>query len=159
MESESARRYVPNVGFAIVHAALGERDEAFKWLEKDFDHRSLFPPSYAVEPVLDELRDDPRFEELVRRHESGDNGAFKNNCGPQYRTAAASQQPQRPRTLFESLFGGPLREEASPDADPLQLPQSGAFRTVCVRTCDGFFFPISYATTQAKFAGHGQRGD
>ncbi len=76
----------------------------------------------------------------------------QNNCGPQYRAAAAPQQPQRPRTLFESLFGGPLREEASPDADPLQLPLSGAFRTVCVRTCDGFFFPISYATTQAKFA-------
>ena len=76
----------------------------------------------------------------------------QNNCGPQYRAAAAPQQPQRPRTLFELLFGGPLREEASPDADPLQLPLSGAFRTVCVRTCDGFFFPISYATTQAKFA-------
>lgn len=76
----------------------------------------------------------------------------QNNCGPQYRAAAAPQQPQRPRGLFESLFGGPLREEASPDADPLQMPQSGAFRTVCVRTCDGFFFPISYATTQAKFA-------
>lgn len=76
----------------------------------------------------------------------------QNNCGPQYRAAAAPQQPQRPRTVFESLFGGPLREEASPDAVPLQMPLSGGFRTVCVRTCDGFFFPISYATTQAKFA-------
>jgi hypothetical protein len=75
----------------------------------------------------------------------------QNNCGPQYRTAAA-QQPARPRSLFESLFGGPIREESTVEADPLQLPQSGTYRTVCVRTCDGFYFPISYATTPAKFA-------
>ena len=74
----------------------------------------------------------------------------QNNCGPQYRIAAAPQ-PARPRGLFESIFGGPLREESTIEADPLQLPQSGTFRTVCVRTCDGFFFPISYATTSAKF--------
>ncbi|MFN5713262.1 MAG: DUF2865 domain-containing protein, partial [Bradyrhizobium sp.] len=30
--------------------------------------------------------------------------------------------------------------------------QSGTFRTVCVRTCDGAYFPISFATTQARFA-------
>jgi hypothetical protein len=75
----------------------------------------------------------------------------QNNCGPQYR-AAAAPQPARPRSLFESLFGGPIREEASPEADPLQLPLSGTYRTVCVRTCDGFYFPISYATTASKFA-------
>jgi hypothetical protein len=74
----------------------------------------------------------------------------QNNCGPQYR-AAAAPQPARPRSLFESLFGGPIREEASPEADPLQLPASGTYRTACVRVCDGFYFPISYATTPAKF--------
>jgi hypothetical protein len=75
----------------------------------------------------------------------------QNNCGPQYRTAAA-QQPARPRSLFEALFGGPLREESTVEADPLQLPMSGTYRTVCVRTCDGYYFPISYATTPDKFA-------
>jgi len=30
--------------------------------------------------------------------------------------------------------------------------QSGSFRTVCVRTCDGFYFPISYATSPGRFA-------
>jgi len=74
----------------------------------------------------------------------------QNNCGPQYRVAAAPQ-PARPRSLFESLFGGPIREESTVEADPLQLPQSGTFRTVCVRTCDGAFFPISYATSPARF--------
>ena len=50
-----------------MHAALGDKDGAFKWLEKDFADRSLFPPFYAVERALDELRGDPRFEEMVRR--------------------------------------------------------------------------------------------
>ncbi len=65
--AESAGRYVPNVGLAIVHAALGENDEALQWLERDFEERSLFPPFYAWDPVFDDLRDDPRFADLVRR--------------------------------------------------------------------------------------------
>ena len=50
-----------------MHAALGEKDEALEWLEKDFAERSLFPPFYAYDPVFDDLRDDPRFADLVRR--------------------------------------------------------------------------------------------
>ena len=65
--AESAGRYVPNVGLAIVHAALGENDEALRWLERDFEERSLFPPFYAWDPVFDDLRADPRFADLVRR--------------------------------------------------------------------------------------------
>ena len=65
--AESTRRYVPNIGFAIVHAALGEIDEAFAWLERDLAERSLFPPFYTIDPILDELRHDPRFDDLVRR--------------------------------------------------------------------------------------------
>ena len=30
-------------------------------------------------------------------------------------------------------------------------PQSGTYRTVCVRSCDGFYFPISFATVPARF--------
>jgi hypothetical protein len=64
----------------------------------------------------------------------------QNDCGPQYRQFA-----NRSRDLFETLFGpGP-----SVGAD---VPASGTFRTVCVRTCDGFFFPVSYATVPGRFA-------
>ena len=65
--AESAGRYVPHVGLAIVHAALGEPDEALAWLEKDFAERSLFPPFYAWDPVFDDLRGEARFADLVRR--------------------------------------------------------------------------------------------
>jgi len=67
LAAQSAGRYVPHVGLAIVHAALGEHDEAIAWLDKDFAERSLFPPFYAWDPVFDDLRGEPRFEALVRR--------------------------------------------------------------------------------------------
>ena len=61
------------------------------------------------------------------------------NCGPQYRPANTSQ----PGGLFAALFGNsPFGGDAT---------QSNTFRTICVRTCDGYYFPISFATTQTRF--------
>lgn len=73
----------------------------------------------------------------------------QNNCGPQYRVAAAP--PPGPAGLMDTLFGnGNPNPAAAPDANP--APQAGTFRTVCVRTCDGFYFPVSYATVPSRFA-------
>jgi hypothetical protein len=77
------------------------------------------------------------------------NQLAQNNCGPQYRQAV--QQPPRPRGLLETLFGSGLREESTIDSGPLDMPMGTTFRTLCVRTCDGFFFPISFATVPARF--------
>ena len=73
----------------------------------------------------------------------------QNNCGPQYRTAAAPQ-----KGFFETLFGGggpPAGGMPPGAADYPQLGGSG-YRTLCVRTCDGYYFPISYSTSPARFA-------
>ncbi len=67
----------------------------------------------------------------------------QNDCGPQYRTAL----PQRPRGLFESLFGAP----SVSDYGTLESSQSNTYRTICVRTCDGFYFPVSFSTVQSRF--------
>jgi Protein of unknown function (DUF2865) len=68
----------------------------------------------------------------------------QHGCGPQYRVA----EP-RARGLFESLFGSPDSTEGNlPDG---AVAPSGAFRTMCVRTCDGYYFPISYSTSPARF--------
>lgn len=68
----------------------------------------------------------------------------QNDCGPQYRQVAA--QPQG-RGFFEQLFGGGGSIFA-----PEQPQEMGSgYRTVCVRTCDGSFFPISFSTTQDRF--------
>jgi hypothetical protein len=69
----------------------------------------------------------------------------QNNCGPQYRAAAQAAQP---RNMFDALFGpgnvvGPA---GTPNGE-----LAGTYRTLCVRTCDGFYFPVSYSTVPSKF--------
>lgn len=76
----------------------------------------------------------------------------QNNCGSQYRSSAPQQQA-RQRGFLEKLFGG-WQEESDINAAPLQVPNvpaSSTYRTLCVRTCDGYYFPISYATVPARF--------
>lgn len=78
------------------------------------------------------------------------NQLAQNNCGPQYRQA--QPQPQRPRGLLEALFGSGMREESTVDSGPMEMPTMGStYRTLCVRTCDGYFFPISFATVPNRF--------
>jgi hypothetical protein len=69
----------------------------------------------------------------------------QNDCGPQYRQFANAGGPG---SFFEALFGiNPVPSPASPG-----MPLAGTFRTLCVRTCDGYYFPISYSTVPGKFA-------
>ena len=52
---------------AIVHMGLGETDKAFEWLERGIGEFTMMLNFAAVNPVLDPLRDDPRFKELLRK--------------------------------------------------------------------------------------------
>jgi TolB-like protein/tetratricopeptide (TPR) repeat protein len=52
---------------ALVYAGLGEKDEAFAWLEKAFDARDKGLTYLKIDPCLDPLRSDSRFQALVRR--------------------------------------------------------------------------------------------
>ncbi len=67
----------------------------------------------------------------------------QNNCGQQYRAAAEAAGPAG---FLDALFNGRI---ISPGGDGAP---SGTFRTVCVRSCDGYYFPISYSTVPNKFA-------
>jgi hypothetical protein len=73
----------------------------------------------------------------------------QNNCGPQYRAQVAATQP-RQGGLFETLFG-PRSVFAPSDSSPGWSTSGDSYRTICVRTCDGFFWPISFATDQSRF--------
>jgi hypothetical protein len=64
----------------------------------------------------------------------------QNDCGPQYRQYANAG----PGGFFETLFGG-----AQPG---FSGTTAGTYRTLCVRTCDGYYFPISYSTVPTRFA-------
>jgi TolB-like protein len=66
------QKHVQNTGIgryeiALVYAGLGEKDEAFAWLEKSFAARDKGLIYLKIDPPLDPLRSDPRFQDLVRR--------------------------------------------------------------------------------------------
>jgi Protein of unknown function (DUF2865) len=68
----------------------------------------------------------------------------QNNCGPQYANAARGSG-----NFLDNLFGNNNNNPAAPPSD--LGPQSGTFRTVCARSCDGAYFPISFATVPSRF--------
>ena len=63
----SKQRYVSPYNIACIYAGLNDKDQAFEWLERAFQERSYFMTLLKVETVLDNLRPDPRFQDLVRR--------------------------------------------------------------------------------------------
>ncbi len=62
----SSRQYVSGYDFAIIYAALGDTDQAFAWLHKTVEQRSIYRGWLRVDPVVDSLRADPRFTELLK---------------------------------------------------------------------------------------------
>jgi len=72
LTEEAKARYVPAYAFAVIYLALGENDHALDWLEQAArDHDGFYINLIKVEPFLDPLRGDPRFETLVSRILSG----------------------------------------------------------------------------------------
>ncbi len=69
----------------------------------------------------------------------------QNSCGAQYTAAANSQGG--PQGFFDALFGGGTIVNPNGDGAP-----NGTYHTVCVRSCDGYYFPISYSTLPSHFA-------
>jgi serine/threonine-protein kinase len=67
LDAEAERRYIPAYDRAIIFAGLGERDTALEWLKRAYEEHSSWISYLNVEPRLDPLRDDSRFEDLVRR--------------------------------------------------------------------------------------------
>lgn len=63
--ARSERTGVGAFQVAIVHAGLGDRDQAFAWLDKSVDDRSI--GSVIMAPVFEDLRRDPRFQKLNGR--------------------------------------------------------------------------------------------
>jgi hypothetical protein len=60
-------RYVAPSWMAIVNLALGDKNQAFFWLDKSYQDRSEHMLYLKVEPLMDPIRDDPRFAALVKR--------------------------------------------------------------------------------------------
>jgi hypothetical protein len=114
------------------------------------------PECQPLNAQIQQMRDNlDRSMSDLERIKSGNNSEFdgqrrqligqlaQNNCGPQYRAAAVEAGPMG---FLDALFNGRI---ISPGGDGAP---SGTFRTVCVRACDGYYFPISYSTVPSRFA-------
>jgi serine/threonine-protein kinase len=60
-------RYVPPYFLAGIHIGLGENDRAIEYLEKSFEEHSHWLIYLHIDPGMDALRDNPRFQDLLRR--------------------------------------------------------------------------------------------
>jgi serine/threonine protein kinase/Tfp pilus assembly protein PilF len=67
LRQSAEKSYVPAYSFAMVYMGLNDIDKTFEYLEKAFAERSGFLPFLKVEPMVDSLRNDPRFEDLLWR--------------------------------------------------------------------------------------------
>ena len=67
MEQLSGRRFVTAYGVALVHAGLGDKEQALAWLDKAFAERSHWLVWLRLDPRWKTLRGDRRFSELVER--------------------------------------------------------------------------------------------
>ena len=67
LEERYANRAADGRDLAVVYAGLDEKDKAFAWLEKAFQYHSFFLAALKLEPLLEPLRNDPRWDDLSRR--------------------------------------------------------------------------------------------
>jgi hypothetical protein len=65
----STEGYISPYNLALMYNGLDERDKALNWLERGFQQRDPKMVFLKVEPKWNNLRDDPRFQDLLRRVE------------------------------------------------------------------------------------------
>ena len=61
------QKYVAPYFFAGIHIGLGENDRAIEYLEKSYEEHSHWLIYFHIDPSMDGLRDDSRFQNLLRR--------------------------------------------------------------------------------------------
>jgi len=67
MKERSKRQYVSPFNFAQVYAVLGDKEQAFDWLEKAFAEHTPLLPIIKLGPGFNDLRSDRRFADLLKR--------------------------------------------------------------------------------------------
>jgi TolB-like protein/DNA-binding winged helix-turn-helix (wHTH) protein/Tfp pilus assembly protein PilF len=65
LEQSSSKAYIPPWFIASIYGHLGDKDQAFAWLEKAYKSRD--GTDTLFDPMWDPLRSDPRFKDLLRR--------------------------------------------------------------------------------------------
>jgi serine/threonine-protein kinase len=66
-EKAARGEYVPAVHYLMAYVRLGDNEQAFSWLARTVEERNGFAFLVKIDPLLDPLRGDPRFEALVQK--------------------------------------------------------------------------------------------
>ena len=127
-------------------------------------HQFLFfgaaPPPQCGEINAQFGRMRANFDELQQRAGGGPGGRgdliarFNAQC-----TTAQQQPQQQPANIFDAIFGGLARQPSDVQTLPLNPDQldsteaQAGSKAVCVRSCDGAFFPVSYSASQGRLTG------
>jgi len=61
------KRYIPAIYIAVIYSGLSDKDQAFAWLEKNYQERSDGMTYLKIERLFDSLRFDPRYQDLMKR--------------------------------------------------------------------------------------------
>jgi tetratricopeptide (TPR) repeat protein len=67
LEEDVRKDGVGRYEIALVYAGMGRKQDAFKWLEESYRAKDVGLVYLKVDPCLNPLRSDPRFDDLVRR--------------------------------------------------------------------------------------------
>ncbi|MGA9511709.1 MAG: tetratricopeptide repeat protein, partial [Candidatus Sulfotelmatobacter sp.] len=67
LERESRSQVVDPLSFAIAYIGIGDKEQAIAWLQRAYQWHSSSLTALKVDPTYDPLRNDPRFQALVRR--------------------------------------------------------------------------------------------
>ena len=67
LRADAEKRYIPAYWFALVHAGLGERDQALRQLERAYEERSTVLSYLLIDPRLEPLRGEPRYLALAKQ--------------------------------------------------------------------------------------------
>ena len=67
LKERSQQTYVQPMWIAVIHLGLGEKDQAFDWMQKAYEDRSAWLVYLKVDPLFDPVRGDARFADLSRR--------------------------------------------------------------------------------------------
>jgi hypothetical protein len=67
LDRRERRSLVSTFDMAALHTALGEKEQALAWLERGYERRDAWLAEIRAWPWFDSLRDEPRFQELLRR--------------------------------------------------------------------------------------------
>ncbi len=67
LEHRRSERFVPLNNLAAIYSGLGDKDKALDLLEKSLDERAIHRINVKTDPLFDNLRSEPRFNEILRR--------------------------------------------------------------------------------------------